>query len=227
MRILLVEDEHKIANALKKGLEQEGYAVDAVYDGDDGYSWATADNGEYDLVILDWMLPGEYDGLGILNAMRTSKNHTPVIFLTAKDQVRDRVTALNAGADDYLVKPFAFEELLARTRSLLRRPQGELAPTISCDDLSLDPVKMLVTRSGRQIELSAKEFSLLEYMMRNKGRILSKDNIISHVWDFDADVLPNTVEVYIGYLRKKIDGPNDKKLINTKRGFGYYIGERI
>lgn len=224
MKVLLVEDEHKIANAIKKGLEQENFAVDVVYDGDDGMDWATNDPKEYDLVILDWMLPGKNDGFSILKMMRERNNHTPVIFLTAKDQVKDRVLALNAGADDYLVKPFAFEELLARIYSLLRRPKDSFSQILKYQDLALDPEKKIVKRQGKNIDLSGKEFSLLEYLMRNKERVLSKDNIISHVWDFDADILPNTVEVYIGYLRNKIDKPFKPDLIHTRRGFGYYFG---
>lgn len=227
MRILVVEDEHKIANAIKKGLEQESFAVDVVYDGDDGMSWATGSPGEYDLIVLDWMLPGEHDGFAILKEMREQKIHTPVLFLTAKDQVKDRVQALNAGADDYLVKPFAFEELLARVRSLLRRPGGNGTPLLGYKDLSLDPEKMVIKRDGKNIDLSSKEFALLEYLMRNPERVLSKDNIITHVWNFDADILPNTVEVYIGYLRNKIDKPfRGPELIHTRRGFGYFFGDK-
>ena len=223
MRILVVEDEHKIANAIKKGLEQESYAVDVVYDGDDGMDSALSD--EYDLVILDRMIPGENNGLDILKKMRAKKVHTPAIFVTAKDAISDRVDGLNAGADDYLVKPFAFEELLSRVRALLRRPKSSLNPVLKYEDLELDTVNFVVKRDGKNIDLTSKEFSLLEYLMRNPGRTLSKDTIITHVWDFDADILPNTVEVYIGYLRNKIDKPfKGTDLINTKRGFGYYFG---
>ncbi|HXH27136.1 MAG TPA: response regulator transcription factor, partial [Candidatus Acidoferrum sp.] len=204
MRILVIEDEHKIANAIKQGLEQERYAVDVSYDGDDGL--ASAKTGEYDLILLDRMLPS-LDGLEICRQLREAKIHTPVLMLTAKDQVRDRVNGLNAGADDYLVKPFSFEELLARVRALLRRPQEALQSTLQVSDLTLDTFGYEATRSGKRIPLSSKEFSLLEYLMRNAGRVLSKDTIISHVWDFDADILPNTVEAYIGYLRNKIDRP--------------------
>lgn len=223
MRILVVEDDHKIANAIKKGLEQEGFAVDVAYDGDDGMDSALTD--DYDLVILDRMIPGEQDGLGILKEMRKNKIHTPSIFVTAKDAISDRVQGLNSGADDYLVKPFAFEELLSRVRALLRRPKDTLNSVLKVDGIQLDTVNFTVKREEDQIELTTKEFSLLEYLMRNPGRILSKENIISHVWDFDADILPNTVEVYMGYLRNKIDKPfKGKKYINTRRGFGYYFG---
>lgn len=223
MRILIIEDEHKIANALKRGLEQESFAVDVAYDGDEGL--ATAQTETYDAIILDRMLPGQ-DGLEICRQLRADKNHTPIIMLTAKDQVTDRVAGLNAGADDYLVKPFAFEELLARVHALLRRPQTAQATVLTTDDLSLNPLTFEVKRADKLISLSRKEFSLLHFLMRNAGIVVSKDTIINHVWDFDADVLPNTVEVYMGYLRQKIDRPfpKSKPLINTVRGFGYRIG---
>lgn len=225
MRILIVEDEHKIANAIKKGLEQESYAVDVTYDGDDGMDSATT--GDYDLVILDQMLPGSYNGVEILKEMREQKIHAPVIFVTAKDQLNDKVKGLNAGADDYLVKPFAFEELLARVRALLRRPKDNLETVLKYKGLSLDPSNFEVKRGDKKIELTKKEFALLEYFIRNPGRTLSKENIISHVWDFDADILPNTVEVYVGYLRDKIDSDTKgSKLIHTRRGFGYVFGEK-
>ncbi|MFA6963524.1 MAG: response regulator transcription factor [Patescibacteria group bacterium] len=223
MRILIVEDDHKIANAVKKGLEQELYAVDISYDGKDGLGNALTN--PYDLIILDRMLP-EVDGIKICEAIRKKQIHTPIIILTAKDKVGDRVEGLNAGADDYLVKPFAFEELLARVRALLRRPKNVIANVITVGDLRLDTITFEVFRGDKPIDLSSKEFALLEYMMRNSDRILTKDNIIGHVWDYDADILPNTVEVYIGYLRNKIDKPfvGKKPLIQTARGFGYKIG---
>ncbi|HSX00685.1 MAG TPA: response regulator transcription factor [Candidatus Saccharimonas sp.] len=223
MRILVVEDEHKIAGALKTGLEQEAYAVDLAYDADDGLSSALT--GDYDLIILDRMLPGLLDGLDICKEIRAAGIHVPIIMLTAKDQIPDRVAGLNAGADDYLVKPFAFEELLARLRALLRRPQDALDETLKLDDLSLNTTTYEVRRAGRPIKLSSKEFALLHYLMRNQNRILSKQNIMGHVWDFDSDILPNTVEVYIGYLRGKIDRPfRGPELIHTIRGFGYKLG---
>ncbi len=223
MRILIVEDEHKIANAIKQGLAQERYAADVVYDGDEGLS--SAETGEYDLIILDRMLPG-MDGLSICKELRNAKVHTPILMLTAKDHVSDRVAGLDSGADDYLVKPFSFEELLARVRALLRRPHDDLGTLLQVGDLSLDVANYQALRGKKEIMLSSKEFALLEYLMRNKGRVLSKDNIIAHVWDFDADILPNTVEAYIGYLRNKIDRPfKGKPLIKTMRGFGYKIDE--
>lgn len=222
MRILVVEDEHKIANAIKQGLMQEKYAVDVEYDSDSGLGAALNEN--YDAMVIDRMLPGSMEGLDICRQVRGKGIHTPILLLTAKDQTRDRVEGLNAGADDYLVKPFSFEELLARIRALMRRPAETAGIVLQVEDLSLDPVKYEVRRGSRQLELSAKEFALLEYMMRNSNRVLSKDNIISHVWDFDADVLPNTVEVYIGYLRNKVDKPFKKQLLHTQRGFGYILG---
>jgi DNA-binding response OmpR family regulator len=221
MRILVVEDEHKIANALKQGLVQENYAVDTEYDGDGGLGAAL--NETYDAMIIDRMLPGSVDGMEICRQVRSAGIHTPIILLTAKGQVGDRVEGLNAGADDYLIKPFSFEELLARIRALLRRPQTVQSNILKVGDLALDTINFQVKRSGRPIKLSAKEFALLEYLMRNAGRVLSKDNIISHVWDFDSDILPNTVEVYIGYLRGKIDKPFGEPLLRTNRGFGYIL----
>lgn len=220
MRILVIEDEHKIANSIKKGLKQESYAVDVAYDGEQGYDLAETE--DYDVIILDLMLP-KMSGMDICRELRENQIHIPILMLTAKGQVDDRVAGLNAGADDYLVKPFAFTELLARIRALIRRPKDSLNPTLTAKDLSLNTLTFEVRRSGKLIRLSKKEYSLLEYMMRNKGKILSKDNIINHVWDYDADILPNTVEVYIGYLRNKIDLPfkNKKPLIQTIRGFGY------
>lgn len=221
MRILVIEDEHKIAQALKRALQQENYAVDVSFDGDDGYAMATTE--PYDLAIIDRMIPGEYDGIAIVKAMREQKIHTPVLLLTAKGTVADRATGLDSGADDYLVKPFALEELLARVRALLRRPVEVQQTVLTAGDLALDTVSCTVTRAGKNITLTSKEFALLEYLLRNQGRPNSKDSIISHVWDYDADVLPNTVEVYVKYLRQKIDEPFDTPLIQTIRGFGYKI----
>jgi DNA-binding response OmpR family regulator len=221
MRILIIEDEHKIAQALKKALEQESYAVDVSYDGDDGYAMATTE--PYDLAIIDRMIPGDYDGIAIVKAMREAKIHTPVIILTAKGTVTDRTAGLDAGADDYLVKPFALEELLARIRALLRRPTEVQPVILTAGDLSLNTVTFEVKRDDKLISLTSKEFALLEFLMRNQGRPSNKDTIISHVWDYNADVLPNTVEVYMKYLRQKIDEPFDKPLLHTARGFGYRI----
>ena len=222
MRLLLVEDEHKIAQALKSGLEMENYAVDVCYDGEDGLN--TALNDEYDLILLDVMLP-IIDGIEVCKRIRKAKNHTPILMLTAKDQDKDIIDGLDNGADDYLPKPFSFEVLLARINALLRRPHNKLDEILKAGDLSLDTRNKVVKRGKKEINLSAKEFSILEYLMRNKGTIVTKQSIIGHVWDFDADVLPNNVEVFITYLRNKVDKPfKQKPLITTVRGFGYKVG---
>lgn len=221
MRVLIIEDEHKIARALAKALEQETYAVDVAYDGDEGYAMATTE--PYDVAIIDRMLPGDYDGIAIVKAMRDLKIHTPVLFLSALDSISERTAGLDAGADDYLVKPFALEELLARVRALLRRPSEQQSDTLTAGDLTLDTITYSVKRGDKDIQLTSKEFALLEYLLRNQGRPISKEVIISHVWDYDADILPNTVEVYVKYLRNKIDTPFDKPLIHTVRGFGYKL----
>jgi DNA-binding response OmpR family regulator len=221
MRILLIEDEHKIARALKRALEQESYAVDVSYDGDDGYAMATTE--PYDVAIIDRMLPGNYDGISIIKSMRDQKIHTPVLLLTALGSVKDRTDGLDSGADDYLVKPFALEELLARVRALLRRPTEQQGTVLKAADLSLNTITYEVTRDGKNIALTSKEFALLEYLLRNQDRPISKETIISHVWDYDADILPNTVEVYIKYVRAKIDVPFSSNLIHTVRGFGYKL----
>ena len=224
MKILIVEDEHKIANAIKQGFRQEHITAELAYDGEEGLAAALAE--EYDVIILDRMLPGGMDGLEICKSIRARGIQTPIIMLTAKSQIKDRVGGLNGGADDYLTKPFSFEELLARVRALLRRPQDNVGNVLRVSNLTLDTISFEVKRDDKRIQLSSTEFALLEYLMRNYGRVLSKTNIISHVWDFDADVLPNTVEAYVGYLRNKIDRPFDgPALIQTVRGFGYKIGE--
>src|SRR5450759_1260674 len=225
MRILIIEDDAKIARAIKKGLEQEAYAVDVAGHYEDGLGLAVTQ--EYDLLVLDRMLPGFAEGMDLCKDVRKRGMDLPILMLTAKDKISDRVEGLNAGADDYLVKPFAFEELLARVRALLRRLQSSLGETLEVADLTLDTVNFNAKRAGKAIMLSKTEYALLEYLMRNEGIVLSRDSIISHVWDYDADVLPNTVEVYIGYLRSKIDKPfKGPKLIHTVRGFGYMIGVR-
>lgn len=222
MKILVVEDEEKIARALQRGLEQERFSVEIALDGAAGLAAAEAD--EYDVIVLDRMLP-EMDGMEVCRTLRDAGNKTPILMLTAKDQVRDRVAGLNAGADDYLVKPFAFEELLARLHALLRRPNQAADVVLKVADLELDPTSFTAKRAGRLIKLSAKEFALLEYLMRNEGQVLSKEKIIDHVWEYDADVLPNNVEVFIGYLRRKVDQPfSGQNLIHTARGFGYSVG---
>jgi len=222
MRILVVEDEHKIANSIKKGLEQESYAVDVVYDGSDGFDLALTE--DYDVIVLDLLLPG-MDGVTICKKLREEKIHVPILMLTAKGKLTDKVEGLNSGADDYLVKPFAFEELLARIRALTRRPKSSLSSILTYEDLSLNTQTYEVKRGNTSIRLSKKEFALLEYLLRHPDTVLTKEKIISHVWDYDADILPNTVEVYIGYLRNKIDKAfkNKQALIHTVRGFGYKI----
>ena len=221
MRILVVEDEHLIAQGVKDGLEQESYAVDVAYDGEEGYNAAA--NDDYDLIILDVMMP-IMDGYAVVKKLRQEGNHTPVLMLTAKDQNKDVVNGLDSGADDYLPKPFAFEVLLARIRALLRRPQDTVQNVLKVKDLTMDTSKHEVKRAGKLIKLSSKEYAILEYMMRNEGKVLSKNSIITHVWDFDADVLPNNVEVFMTYLRNKIDKPfKGDNLIQTVRGFGYKV----
>lgn len=217
MRILVVEDEHRIANALKRGLMQENYSVDVAYDGMSGYDLAASE--EYDLLILDLMLP-EIDGLSIVKKLREESIHCPILLLTAKNQVSDRVTGLDAGADDYLSKPFAFEELLARVRALLRRPKTELPTTLGVGSIMLDTVNKTVFKDNKEISLTAKEYALLQYLMSKVGKKVSKEEVITHVWDYDADVLPNTVEAYVKRLRKKLGN----EAIETIRGFGYRIG---
>lgn len=223
MKILVIEDEHKIANSIKQGLMQENFIVDVAYSGIEGYDLAISE--EYDVIVLDRLLPG-LEGLEICQKLREQKNHTPIIILTAKGQIADRVEGLERGADDYLIKPFAFEELLARIRALGRRPRKTLETILKLNDLSLNTETYQIKRGAVPIPLSSKEFALLEYLLRHSNKILTKEQIISHVWDYDANILPNTIEVYVGYLRNKIDKPFKKspKLIHTIRGFGYKIG---
>ncbi|MBB1556090.1 response regulator transcription factor [Candidatus Saccharibacteria bacterium] len=223
MRILLVEDDVAIARSLKEGLEDEAYAVDVVHDGDEGYRTATAD--DYDVIILDVMLP-EMNGYEVCRVLRKDGNQTPILMLTARDAERDIVEGLDVGADDYLAKPFSFEVLLARLRALLRRPNEKLEEVLRVGDLTLDPSLKKVTRANQEISLTAKEYAVLEYLMRNAGKVLSKEQIISHVWDFDADVLPNNVELFIMFLRRKIDKPFGSKLIHTVPGFGYKLEDK-
>lgn len=224
MKILIIEDEEKIANSLKKGLQQENYIVDVAYDGEGGYDLASSE--KYDLIVLDLMLP-KIDGLTICKKLREEDGvKTQILMLTAKGSIEDKVTGLDTGADDYLPKPFSFDELLARVRALVRRPQNyDKSSKIIVGDLQLDRQTYEIKRAGIDIGLSRKEFSLLEYLMRNSGKIISKDELIANVWNYESDILPNTVEVYIGYLRKKIDEPfkNSKPLIHTVRGFGYKL----
>jgi len=222
MRILVVEDEKKVAGFIKKGMEEETYAVDVAVDGEEGL--AMAEVNQYDLIILDLMLP-KMDGLEMLTRCRDKKINTPIILLTAKDSVEDKVTGLNKGADDYLTKPFAFSELLARSRSLLRRGQGETKTVLKLADLSLDLVSHKVNRNGEEVELTGKEYSLMEYFMRNQGKVLTRTMIAEHVWDYNFDTFTNVIDVYINHLRKKIDKDHPKKLLHTLRGVGYVLKE--
>lgn len=222
MKVLLVEDEHKIAHAIKSGLLQEHIVTDVAYDGISGYDLVS--EGGYDVLVLDRLLPG-MDGLTLCRKLRTNGNHTPILMLTAKGQMQDKVEGLENGADDYLTKPFAFEELLARIHALARRPKIILSPQLTCGNLVMNTKTYTVSRNGKNITLSAKEFALLEYLMRHPNMIVKKEQIIAHVWNYDANILPNTVEVFIGYVRNKIDKafPKEKQLIQTVRGFGYKL----
>lgn len=224
MRILVIEDEHRIAQAIKKGLEHELYAVDVAYTGTDGFDLASTE--DYDLIILDRLLP-EIDGVEICTKLREKKIHTPILMLTAKGQIMNKVEGLNAGADDYMTKPFAFAELIARVKALSRRPRSSVNSILTVGDLSLDTISYIVKREETIIKLSSKEFALLEYLMRHADMVLTKEQIIAHVWNYDADILPNTIEVYIKNLRTKVDVPfKDTPLIQTVRGFGYKISQK-
>ncbi|QQS38856.1 response regulator transcription factor [Candidatus Woesebacteria bacterium] len=220
MRILLVEDEEKLANAIKRALITQKYTVDVVYDGEQGLDLAIGE--KYDVIILDVMLP-KISGIEISKKVRNERIATPIIMLTALGQTKDKINGLDAGADDYLVKPFSFEELFARVRALLRRSSKNQENVLTIKDLTLDPVNFIVTRAGRTIQLSLKEFSILEYLMRYKNMTVTRDQIVQSVWNYDADILPTTTEVHIKHLRDKIDKPFDTQLIKTIRGFGYVI----
>ena len=222
MRLLVVEDEVKLNNVISKRLEKEGYSVDSCFDGEEALDFLEV--GEFDAIIMDIMMP-KIDGISVLKTMRANKNPTPVLLLTAKDSISDRVTGLDAGAEDYLIKPFSFDELLARIRVLIRKNAGHSSNTITIADLILDTNKKTVTRAGKEIVLTAKEYDLLEYLMINKGIVLSRYKIENHIWNFDYSGGTNIIDVYILYLRKKIDAPFDKKLIHTVKGKGYVIKE--
>lgn len=222
MRVLIIEDEKKVAGFIKKGLEEEQYVVDVAYDGEEGYY--LAEQNQYDLVILDIMIPKK-DGLAVLAQLRDNKIDTPILLLTAKDSVDDKVTGLNKGADDYLTKPFAFSELLARIRVLLRRGKMETKTTLQVGDLVLDLVSHKVRRNEEEIELTGKEYSLLEYFMRNPGKVLTRTMIAEHVWDYNFDTFTNVIDVYVNHLRKKIDKNFPNKLLHTLRGVGYVLRE--
>jgi DNA-binding response OmpR family regulator len=220
MRILLVEDDPKVASFIRKGLEEEQFRVDLAEDGDEALDRAL--DGQHDLMILDIMLPGR-NGMSVLSEIRRRHIDTPVLMLTAKDTVDDRVAGLNAGCDDYLPKPFAFAELLARTRALLRRRAGGKSLLLHVGDLTLDPLAHRVTRSGRLIELTSREYSLLQYFLQHPNQVLTRTMIVEHVWGYDFDNFSNVVDVYVNYLRNKIDRGFEPKLIQTVRGVGYVL----
>lgn len=220
MRILLVEDELKMARALRHGLEQEGHAIDVSADGADALSRAVEK--DYDAVVLDVMLPTR-DGFSVCREMRARGRWAPVLMLTARDAVEDRIRGLDAGADDYLVKPFAFGELLARLRALVRRGVSERPCVIEVGDVTLDPAAHTVTRDGRPVELSAREFSLLEFLMRHASEVVSRTRILEQVWDINYEGFSNVVDVYVGYLRRKLERPFGRPLIRTVRGTGYVL----
>jgi DNA-binding response OmpR family regulator len=221
MRILVVEDDRKVASFIRKGLEEEGHAVEVAGDGAAAIERAT-DGPPWDLVILDVMLP-KGDGFGVLKALRQEGLRMPVLMLTARDAVSDRVTGLDLGADDYLSKPFAFEEFLARVRALLRRGGGGPAPVLRLADLTLDPATREIRRGARRVELTAREHTLLEYFLRNAGRVLTRPMLAQHVWGLDFDPESNVVDVYVGYLRRRIEGPGERRLLHTVRGVGYVL----
>lgn len=220
MRILVVEDERKVASFIRQGLGEEGYAVDVASNGEEGL--AMARNGVHDLIILDIGLP-KMNGLQVLQELRRRKVTTPVLLLTVRATIEDKVLGLDAGADDYLTKPFAFQELVARVRALLRRRTEGGPAVLQFADLTLDPARHTAFRGGQKIDLTSKEFALLDYFMRNPGRVLTRTMIIEHVWDYDFDTGTNVVDVYVNYLRKKIDSDREPKLIHTIRGVGYVM----
>lgn len=219
MRILVVEDEVKIAKSLEKGLGSEGYVVDVAFDGDAAETLAAANS--YDLILLDWMIPGRNDGPGLIKLWRDNGEQAPILMLTARTTIGDKVEGLDAGADDYLSKPFSFDELLARVRSLLRRPKGHGSNILESSQLKLDVVSKTVSVADRPVHLTAKEFQLVEYLLRHKGEVVSKDQLLDHVWDDEERVQHNTVETFIANVRKKI-GPGDS-VIQTVRGYGYKV----
>ena len=221
MRILVVEDERKVASFLRQGLQEEGHAVETAADGAAALDLLLEGPG-YDLVVLDLMLP-KRDGFDVLKSLRERKVQTPVLVLTARDGVADKVAGLDLGADDYLTKPFSFDEFLARVRALLRRGGGQRTPILKVADLSLDPATRTVTRGSRRITLTAREYALLEYFLRNVGRVLTRPMIAQHVWGLDFDTESNIIDVYVGYLRRKIDGEGEPRLLHTVRGAGYTL----
>ncbi len=219
MKILVVEDEAKIATSLQRGLQSEGYVVDIAKDGDEAETLAAAS--AYDLVLLDWMIPGKHDGPGLIKLWHDNKQFMPILMLSARGTIGDRVQGLDTGADDYLPKPFSFDELLARVRALLRRPANGAGTSYTIADVTLNSISKTVTKGGKPVHLTAKEFQLLEYLAARRGEVLSKDQLLDHVWSDDGRVQHNTVETFIANLRKKIDKPGGENIVRTVRGFGY------
>jgi two-component system OmpR family response regulator len=224
VRVLVVEDHGRMAELIRRGLQEEGYAVDVVATGEDGV-WMASEN-DYDAILLDVMLPGA-DGFQTCRRIRETGRWAPILMLTARDAVDDRVRGLDAGADDYLTKPFSFSELLARLRALVRRGTGERPPVLSTGDLTLDPASHTVRRGAVRIDLTAKEFALLEYFMRHPGEVLSRTSLIEHVWDFAFEGDSNVVDVYVRYLREKIDRPFSRSSLETVRGAGYRLRDEV
>jgi DNA-binding response OmpR family regulator len=222
LRILLVEDNRRLSNSLRTSLQEDGYSVDPAYDGQEGQELAEIT--PYDAIILDVMLPIK-DGLEVCRDLRKKHVNTPIIMLTARDSVEDRVKGLDSGAEDYLVKPFALQELLARLRALLRRDAQDKSAVLQIGDLTLDPATHFVERAGESIDLTAKEFALLEYIMRNPNRVITRDMAESHIWSYDFQAMSNVVDVYVRRLRRKIDDSHEVKLIETVRGVGYRMAE--
>jgi heavy metal response regulator len=220
MRILVVEDERKVASFIRQGLQEEGYTVEVAHDGTTALD--LVEGPPFDLMVLDVMLP-RMDGFALLKAVRSRSVPTPVLMLTARDSVADRVKGLDLGADDYLTKPFSFDEFLARVRALLRRASGQREPVLRVDDLTLDPATRDVSRGGRRINLTAREYALLDYFLRNRGRVLTRPMLAEHVWGLGFDAESNIIDVYVGYLRRKVDGAGERRLIHTMRGAGYVL----
>lgn len=222
MRILIVEDEHRLSNIIKKGLVEDGFAVDQAFDGEEGGYLAQSE--QYDLIVLDIMLP-KVDGLELCRELRKKNLKTPVIMVTAKSSTEDKVAGLDSGADDYITKPFSFLELRSRIHALIRRSHQDVSPVLRVIDLEVDPLKHLVKRGNKPIKLTPKEFSILEFLMRHKGEVVNRTMIVEHVWDYNFDGMSNVVDVFLVSLRKKIDGGYKPKLIETIHGVGYKIGD--
>jgi len=220
VRILIIEDEHRLSNIIKKGLTEDGFAVDQAFDGEEGLYLAETE--QYDLIVLDIMLP-KLDGLQLCRELRQKKIKTPVLMVTAKSTTEDKVAGLDSGADDYMTKPFSFIEFRSRIHALIRRSHQEISPVLKVDDLEVDPLKHSVKRDGKAINLTPKEFAVLEFLMRHKGEVISRTMIVEHVWDYNFDGMSNVVDVFVVSLRKKIDGGYKKKLIQTVHGVGYKV----